>query len=204
MSYPLKYRNWKRSRTVLHHKAYQRGTYQEVLDTTDEYQKKLCGVDLICLQSHGVCALFSIDLASSTDRKSHRIQSGHCLFRISEQMKFLPQPTQPGPPRWTRGWSSPSPSAIELSGPIKRKRSSAAALRAGPLPTRSHGTGPVSRRVSSTSPRSRATRRSRRAARQRRRGCALSPASGSGALPVAGRVLLGVVFAARERGATCR
>ena len=35
----LKYRNWKRSRTVSPHKAYRRRTYREVKDTTDEYPK---------------------------------------------------------------------------------------------------------------------------------------------------------------------
>ena len=35
----LKYQNWRRSRTVLPHKAYRRRTYHAVLDTTDEYPK---------------------------------------------------------------------------------------------------------------------------------------------------------------------
>ena len=35
----LKYGNLKRSKTILQHKAYLRLTYNEVLDTTDEYPK---------------------------------------------------------------------------------------------------------------------------------------------------------------------
>ena len=36
----LKYRNWKRSGTVLPRKAYRRRTYNEVQDTTDDYSKE--------------------------------------------------------------------------------------------------------------------------------------------------------------------
>ena len=82
--------------------------------------------------ARSLCIVFNLFgiFNSQADRKS---QSGHFFFRISEQMKFLPQPTQPGPPRWNRGWSSPSPSA-RIIGTNKKEKKLRSRPARGPTP----------------------------------------------------------------------